>query len=186
MVFPFLKGVQMKESKKIGFIRRMDDFGRIILPKEIRHILNISEGEPLEVSLTGRGIYIEKYQPLQTLDSLCEQYLSVLFKNCSVACAICSGEHVIASRGINLSSEQILSESLRRHIHNLDFYSYSEESPISVFDDGKYLLDTVYPVGTKENPLGAVILLHYRSTTPEERSCAKLTAGILTELTINQ
>lgn len=176
----------MKDLKKRGYIRRVDDFGRIILPKETRQILNIKEGEPLEISLMGHGIYLGKYQQLQNLDFLCEQYLSALSKNCSVACAICSCEHIISSRGISLPSEQILSESLRKIIYNLEAYIYSEESPINVLADDKYLVDTVYPIGTKVQPLGAVILLHYRNTTPEEKICAKLIAGILTELTLNQ
>jgi AbrB family looped-hinge helix DNA binding protein len=70
---PFLKGMPMKELRKYGHIRRTDDLGRIIIPKEIRQFLNIRENEPLEISVMERGIYIEKYQPLQTLESLCEQ-----------------------------------------------------------------------------------------------------------------
>ena len=57
----------MKELRKYGHIRRTDDLGRIIIPKEIRQFLNIRENEPLEISVMERGIYIEKYQPLQTL-----------------------------------------------------------------------------------------------------------------------
>ena len=176
----------MKETKKYGLIRRIDDFGRIILPKEIRQFLNIQENDPMEVSLLNRGVYLEKYQPLNTLESQCGLYLSALFQNCGVACAVCNSEYVIASQGIKLSASLRLSGQLQRHISNLEPYHYSKDMPVSLFDDGNYLVDTIQPVGSKEKPLGAVILLHYRNTTPEERSCAKLIARILTQLTINQ
>lgn len=176
----------MRELRKYGHIRKFDDLGRIVIPKEIRNFLNIRENEPMEISVMERGIYIEKYQPLQTLESLCEQYLTALFKSCGTACAICSGEQVICSKGIKLSDSQALSGALQKHIRTLTPYHYSEESPVNVFDDGKYLLDCIYPVGTKKQPLGAVILLHYRSTTPKEQHFAELIANMLTELTINQ
>ena len=176
----------MKESKKHGLIRRMDDFGRIILPKEIRQFLNIRENDPMEIFPMDRGVYLEKYQPVKTLESQCGQYLSALFQNCGTVCAVCSNEYVIASRGIRLSTKLRLSETVQKHISNLEAYHYSEDMPVSLFDDGSYLVDTIHPVGSKEAPLGAVILLHYRSTTPEEKSCAKLIAGILTELITNQ
>lgn len=176
----------MKDVKKYGLVRRVDELGRIVIPKEIRSVLNLQENDPLEISIINRGIYMEKYQTLRTLDTLCEQYLSALFKTCGVACTICSTEHVIASRGIHLSTKQPLAEGLQNRIYRLETYHYSEESLIPLFCDGKYPIDTLYPVGTKERPLGAVILLHYRSTTQEERSCAKLIAGLLTELTMNE
>lgn len=176
----------MKEPKNYGLIRRIDDFGRIILPKEIRQFLNIHENDPMEISLMSRGIYLEKYQPLKTLESLCERYLSALSKTCGAVCAICGREYVIGSKGIPLSTNLRLSETVREHISNLDTYHYCESSSVRLFSDGSYPVDTILPIGTKEKPLGAVILLHYRNTTPEEKSCAKLIAGILTESLTNQ
>ena len=176
----------MKEPKKYGLIRKIDDFGRILLPKDIRQFLNLQEGNLMEISLLNQGIYLEKYCQLKTLNSLCEHYLSALFKSCRIACAICSNEYVLNSKGIRLSNKQCLSEELQKHICRLEAYQYSDSLSISLFDDGSYPLDTVQPIGTKENPLGAVILLHYRNTTPEEKYCAKLIATILTELIQNQ
>lgn len=176
----------MKEPKKYGQIRKIDDFGRILLPKDMRQFLNLQEGDLMEISLMDHGIYLEKYSQLKTLESLCEYYLSALYKGCGVACAICSNECVLNSKGIRLSSKQCLSEDLQKRICSLEAYHYSDSSPINLFYDGSYPLDTVYPIGSKEKPLGAVVLLHYRNTTPEEKCCAKLVANMLTELIQNQ
>ena len=46
---------------KSGIIRRIDDLGRIVIPKEIRRQLGIAEGDPLEIVLDGDKLYLEKY-----------------------------------------------------------------------------------------------------------------------------
>lgn len=186
-MFPFLKGNHtMKNLKRYGYIRRMDDLGRIMLPKELRQFLALQECTALEISLMDNGIFIEKYQPLKTLESLCEQYLYAFAQSCNVVAAICCTDHVVASRGICLSKDIILSKELQNIINGFLNYQYSRNMTISLFDNGKYPIDTVYPIGTKENPLGAIVLLHYRNTTAEEKACAKLIATILTELITNQ
>lgn len=48
---------------KTGIIRRIDDLGRVVVPKEIRRMLQIREGDPLEISLEGKKIVFELYLP---------------------------------------------------------------------------------------------------------------------------
>lgn len=49
--------------KATGIIRRIDDLGRVVIPKEIRHTMNIREGEPLEIFLEDGGVVFKKYLP---------------------------------------------------------------------------------------------------------------------------
>ena len=172
----------MNTMNILGHVRRVDMLGRVVLPKEMRHILHIKDEDPLELFLTDNGIFLKKYQPIRTIDTLCGNYLTALSKNCKVACAITNTDYVIASKGISLSTEQLLSEKVRNHISNLKAYEYSEEEPVSLFADGSYPIDALYPIGTHDTPAGAVILLHYRNTSMEEKCCGKLTATLLTEL----
>ena len=46
---------------KTGIIRRIDDLGRVVIPKEVRHKMNINEGDPLEICFDGDRLYLEKY-----------------------------------------------------------------------------------------------------------------------------
>lgn len=57
---------------KTGIIRRIDDLGRIVIPKAIRHSLGIKEGDPLEISIEDNKICLERYLPgnIDVLDSL--------------------------------------------------------------------------------------------------------------------
>ncbi|NQX45315.1 AbrB/MazE/SpoVT family DNA-binding domain-containing protein [Paenibacillus tritici] len=64
--------------KATGIVRRIDDLGRVVLPKELRRTLGIAEGDPLEVFVSGDSIMLKKYNPGCTLCSSSEEieYLS--------------------------------------------------------------------------------------------------------------
>ena len=49
--------------KVTGIVRRIDDLGRVVIPKEIRRTMNIKEGDPLEFFVSGRTLILKKYQP---------------------------------------------------------------------------------------------------------------------------
>lgn len=49
--------------KSTGVVRRIDDLGRVVLPKELRRTLNVNEGDPLEIFIDGEQIILKKYQP---------------------------------------------------------------------------------------------------------------------------
>ena len=85
--------------KRSGIIRRFDMLGRIVVPKEIRQVLRLKEGDPMEIGICGESIVMERYQPLLYLEDTCEKHLQALAGNCSIACAILSTEHVLASKG---------------------------------------------------------------------------------------
>jgi AbrB family looped-hinge helix DNA binding protein len=52
----------MREFKETGIIRRIDDLGRVVISKNLRRVLNISEGDPLEFLLSDDGLFIRKYR----------------------------------------------------------------------------------------------------------------------------
>lgn len=176
----------MKEIKTSGIIRRLDDLGRIVVPREIRRLLHLHEGDVMEISVTGNSISLNRYQPLHFWEALCGLYLVAFCKNIPLACAICDTEHVIASKITTIPKEPLLSQIVKKHIQALEAYLYTPKDQIPLLEDGNHMIDTLYPVGTKEQPAGAVVLLHYRNVTDTERICAKLLADILTETIIRE
>ena len=52
--------------KSTGIIRRLDDIGRIVIPKEVRRVLHLPEGTPMEIGVDGRKIILQKYQAVGT------------------------------------------------------------------------------------------------------------------------
>lgn len=172
----------MRNERNIGIVRHMDDLGRIVVPKEVRKQLGIEAEDAVEISVSGRTIHMRKYQPLQTLETLCRAYLDAFWKSCKAVCLVCSTEKVIATRGMELSTELLLSDEVRNYIKNQKEYQFAETFQISLFENSRYLVDSIYPVGMAGNPMGAVILIHFRDATPVERGCAKYLADILSEL----
>lgn len=56
-------------NKTIGAVRRMDDLGRVVIPREFRQILNIREGDPLNIQITDKEIIISKYHPTKLFEA---------------------------------------------------------------------------------------------------------------------
>ena len=67
--------------KATGIVRRIDDLGRVVIPKEIRRTLRIREGDPLEIyTATDGEVIFKKYSPVGELAEFASQYADVLAK----------------------------------------------------------------------------------------------------------
>lgn len=87
--------------KATGIVRRIDDLGRIVIPKEIRRTMRIREGDPLEIYTSGEGeVVFKKYSPMGELSGNPGSYAEVLSKMTGVPAAICDRDHVVAAAGI--------------------------------------------------------------------------------------
>ena len=97
--------------KATGVIRRLDDLGRIVIPKEIRRNLRIREGTPMEI-FTDRegGIILRKYSPIGELSTFAEQYAEVLSQSTGHVVCILDKEQVIAVSGG--SKKELLNQPL--------------------------------------------------------------------------
>ena len=87
--------------KATGIVRRIDDLGRVVIPKEIRRTMRIREGAPLEI-FTGRDgeVVFKKYSPVGDLNIVAEQYVQTLNKANGMSVAVCDRDVVIASAGL--------------------------------------------------------------------------------------
>lgn len=75
--------------KSTGIVRKVDDLGRIVLPKELRTVLNIDERDPLEIFVEGSCIMLQKYQPSCIFCGNSENINNFMGKN---ICRDCIGE----------------------------------------------------------------------------------------------
>ena len=86
--------------KATGIVRRIDELGRIVVPKEIRRTLRIREGDPLEVYTDREGeIILKKYSPVGELANFAAQYAKVLAETTGKLVCITDMDHVIAAAG---------------------------------------------------------------------------------------
>ena len=87
--------------KATGIVRRIDDLGRVVIPKEIRRTMRIREGDPLEIFTDRDGeVIFKKYSPIGELSELAVTYCDVLTKSTEQSVIICDRDHCIAAGGI--------------------------------------------------------------------------------------
>ena len=87
--------------KATGIVRRIDDLGRVVIPKEIRRTMRIREGDPLEIYTDREGeVIFKKYSPIGELAGFATQYAETLHKICAMAVVVTDRDAVIACAGI--------------------------------------------------------------------------------------
>ena len=158
--------------KATGVVRRIDDLGRVVIPKEIRKTLRIKEGEPLEI-FTDKdgGIILRKYSPIAELTEFATEYAETLSKTTGHIAFITDKDTVIAVSGGSKKEylEQNVSDELEQLMEDKEVYTSKENSdvamPITQNDknDKKYNSQIVYPIISNGDTIGTVILLSKES-----------------------
>ena len=87
--------------KATGIVRRIDDLGRVVIPKELRRTLRIREGDPLEIYTTSEGeVIFKKYSPIGELGDFAANYAETLAKTSGHGTCITDRDNIIAVSGI--------------------------------------------------------------------------------------
>ncbi len=177
--------------KATGIVRRIDDLGRVVIPKEIRRTLRIREGDPLEIFTDKEGeVILKKYSPIGELSEFASQFAESIHKTSGHITCIADRDTIIAVSGASKKEylEKSLSPEVERIIEEKTtlVVKSPEEKPISIVaDDGgehKYTAQVVTSIVSEGDPIGAVILL---STDPNvrmgevEAKLAQSAAGVL-------
>ena len=88
--------------KATGIVRRIDDLGRVVIPKEIRRTMRIREGDPLEIFTDAGGeVVFKKYSPIGELSNYAFQCAEALATATRLSVAVCDRDHCIAAAGIS-------------------------------------------------------------------------------------
>ena len=135
----------------------------------------------MEIAMAGNRIIMKKHQPGRYWAELCGPYLSAFGRSSGAACAVCSQEHILSASAMDIPEGALLSTALRERISTLNPYQYDEKSRIPLLEDGRYIVDTLYPAGTERLSLAGVALLQGHTVTDKDRQCARLLADIITE-----
>lgn len=154
--------------KATGVVRRIDDLGRIVIPKEIRRTLHIKEGDPLEIFTDKEGeVILKKYSPIGELSEFASGYAETLSRTTGHIACITDKDTVIAVSGGSKKEflEQNLSNELEKVLENKEVYTSKENNeialPITQNDnkERKYNSQVIYPIVSDGDVIGSVILL---------------------------
>lgn len=154
--------------KATGIVRRIDDLGRVVIPKEIRRTLRIREGDPLEIFTDKEGeVILKKYSPIGELGDFASQYAESIHKTSGHITCIADRDSIIAVSGaskkefleksLSTDVEKVIEEKSTLVVKSPDEKSISilaDESP-----DRRYTSQVVSPIVSEGDPIGAVILL---------------------------
>ena len=154
--------------KATGVVRRIDDLGRVVIPKEIRKTLRIKEGDPLEIFTDKEGkVILKKYSPIGELSEFATEYAETLAKTTGHIACITDRDTVIAVSGGSKKEflEQGISEELEKIMEDKEKYTSKENNDISVpitkndNRERKFNSQVVYPIISDGDTIGTVILL---------------------------
>ena len=159
--------------KATGIVRRVDDLGRIVIPKEIRRTLKIREGDPLEIyTEKDGGVIFRKYSPMGDLLELSTQLCQSMAEQAGVAAAVSDRDAIIAVSGAPKKEllEKPCSTALSRIVDQRKVYCYSQGEPLvsAGEDGGKYHICVAAPILCQGDILGSVLLLAEQPTVPTE------------------
>ncbi len=158
--------------KATGIVRRIDDLGRVVIPKEIRRTMRIKEGDPLEIFTDREGeVIFKKYSPIGELNTIASQYAETLHKTCSMAVVVCDRSSVIAFSGVPKKeySDKSLSDELEKIIESRTVYVYEngKEKIYVTPDSTGHFISCAMPIISEGDIAGCVISL---SESDGERS----------------
>lgn len=150
--------------KATGIVRRIDDLGRVVIPKEIRRTLKIREGDPLEIFTDREGsVVFRKYSPIGEIADYADQYTEVLFKMTGMPCLICDSDRIVAASGIARKEAvgKPLSARLEELIRSRDNYvcRMSDPAPVYPGEEKGRPVWVMYPILSTGDVMGAVVLL---------------------------
>ena len=154
--------------KATGVVRRIDDLGRVVIPKEIRKVHRIKEGDPLEIFTDKEGeIILKKYSPIGELTEFASTNADTISKTTGHIACITDKDSVIAVAGGLKKDflEKGLSKELEEVLENKEIFKSKENNEIAIpitQNEGReriYNSQVIYPIITDGDVVGSVILL---------------------------
>ena len=150
--------------KATGIVRRIDDLGRVVIPKEIRRVLRIREGDPLEIYTAGDGeVIFKKYSPIGELSPTALQYADAMIKHTSHPVIICDRDHCVAAAGI--SKKEVLERHITPELEDLIesrasfILGSASDKPLPALDGLDRQAVAAIPIISAGDLSGAVVLL---------------------------
>ena len=173
--------------KATGIVRRIDDLGRVVIPKEIRRTLRIREGDPLAIYTERDGeVIFKKYSPMGDLTELAAQICDSIAKNTGHIAAVSDRDSIIAVAGA--SKRDLMDKANSRELEQLMEerstyrYSYGDTKRRVSDQSEKYHLGVATPILSQGDLMGCAMILLEENDEPltePEQKLVQTGAGFL-------
>ena len=173
--------------KATGIVRRIDDLGRVVIPKEIRRTLRIREGEPMEIFTGDEGeIFLKKHSPIRKLSEHAKELADSMAQATGNLVCIADQDRIVAASGSGRREYfgEGISEMLEEFIEKRDvrIFEAGEKEDMDLVVSGKWTQESlvIQPIISASDAIGAVILIGTKTPIDQaEVKVAQVAAGFL-------
>ena len=170
--------------KATGIVRRIDDLGRVVIPKEIRRTMHIKEGAPLEIFTdTEGGVIFKKYSPISEISDVTEHFADLLYRSVTTPVLICDRDHVISCAGVSKKDflEKRISAELESVMESRQLYTGDRDKQLFPIEGIDYGASIAMPIIGNGDILGAVVFLWSDGSriSPTETKLAQVAASFI-------
>ncbi|MDO4963098.1 MAG: stage V sporulation T C-terminal domain-containing protein [bacterium] len=171
--------------KATGIIRRIDDLGRIVIPKEIRKNLRIKEGDNLEIFVENEDVVLKKYSMMNKINDLAQELTDAVYTFMKHSIFITDTDSIVAGSGelkkqyLNKNISQNLSDSIKRREKILEKhfkeFNFSDEEIITC----SFVLSTILVNG---EAVGMIVIIDENEKLDEnEMQIASIVSSFMTK-----
>ena len=150
--------------KATGIVRRIDDLGRVVIPKEIRRTLRIREGDPLEIYTDSDGeVIFKKYSPMGEMSGFAEQFADVINHVTKSPVLITDRDHVVAVSGVSKREyiDRRVTPELSELMEKRRSYTAQKNSPTELYpvENLGRSAGIAYPILSSGDITGSIVML---------------------------
>lgn len=161
--------------KATGIVRRIDDLGRVVIPKEIRRTMRIREGDPLEIYTDKEGgVIFKKYSLMGGVAEFASQLCETVYRTCGQMCVITDRDSCIAAAGAPRREvlDKAVSPELERVMEGRQLYRNEPPAePVALCaEESRFTVLAAAPILSEGDVLGCVVL----AGTGEEQTAGEV------------
>ncbi len=168
--------------KATGIVRRIDDLGRVVIPKEIRRTMRIREGDPLEIYTERDGeVIFKKYSPMGELSEFAGQICDSLFKTVGAMALICDRDGIIAAAGS--ARKELLDKAISRQLEEIMEKRGLFRAEVRVSQPvcegiSEHCISVAAPILSAGDVLGCVVFAASKDASPHGETELKLAQAV--------
>ncbi|MBQ7712402.1 MAG: AbrB/MazE/SpoVT family DNA-binding domain-containing protein [Clostridia bacterium] len=164
--------------KATGILRRIDELGRVVIPKEIRKTMKMREGEELEIYTTAEEVVLKKYSELSAMETFARSLVTAIKKVTGRSAAVTDGDVVIASVGTMAPPVgSAIGDDLRKILAGRRTVVLSEEKCLPLGEKGARG-EVIRPILSAGDLFGALILASDEPLTKADETVAAMGASL--------
>ena len=168
--------------KATGIVRRIDDLGRVVIPKEIRRTMRIREGDPLEIYTSAGGeVIFKKYSPVGELGGNARTLCEVISKQTDLCVIVTDRDRCIAAAGAGHRDllEKQVGQPLESVMEMRKSREFSGDSGTEALAEANAVLRFAAPIITGGDISGVVALVGTEDATESDKKLANAAAAFL-------